>query len=222
MATNGPRPGRRRFAKAQPPYPLAPLTTAFVQGWPPVAVPETEAYKSSRDRIEAQIRRIPTYKLHWDEFYGFVQSRLMPSFTPMGFKKMRAPEHLYHKLRDAYDEGLENLDERERPESFSHKPGATTPKSLLPNFIGTHDVNNAVMDELRPLHEEWAGVKLRNGQSYGIRVYKNGSTLVNHVDRSETHVISCIFHGEKCFWHWLLDVRAGEKRGWVAFAGHGP
>ena len=50
-------------------------------------------------------------------------------------------------------------------------------------------LNDQVMEELRPMHEEWAGVKLRNGQSYGTRVYKNGSTLVNHVDRSETHVI---------------------------------
>lgn len=36
---------------------------------------------------------------------------------------------------------------------------------------------------------------MNNGQAYGVRVYKNGSTLVSHVDRSETHVISCIFHG---------------------------
>ena len=37
-------------------------------------------------------------------------------------------------------------------------------------------------------------MQLNYGQSYGVRVYRNGSTLVNHVDRSETHVISCIFH----------------------------
>ena len=42
--------------------------------------------------------------------------------------------------------------------------------------------------------EAWAGVELNNGQSYGVRVYQNGSTLVNHIDRSETHVISAIVH----------------------------
>ena len=54
--------------------------------------------------------------------------------------------------------------------------------------------SHEVMRELRPIAEEWAGVQLVEGQAYGVRVYKNGSTLVNHVDRSETHVISCIFH----------------------------
>jgi len=63
------------------------------------------------------------------------------------------------------------------------------------------------MEELRPLHEEWAGVELRSGQAYGVRVYKNGSTLVNHVDRSETHVISCIFHiGHDLDEPWPLEI----------------
>ena len=50
------------------------------------------------------------------------------------------------------------------PEGFSHKPGSTTPTNLLPNFIPMPRLNQQAMDELRPLHEEWAGVKLRNGQ----------------------------------------------------------
>ena len=40
-----------------------------------------------------------------------------------------------------------------------------------------------------------------------VRVYKNGSTLVNHVDRSETHVISCIFHiGHDLDEPWPLEI----------------
>ena len=57
-------------------------------GWPPVAVPESEAYTRSRDQIEAMIRKIDTYKLRWDEWFNLVQTRLMPSFTPVGFKKV--------------------------------------------------------------------------------------------------------------------------------------
>ncbi len=99
-------------------------------------------------------------------------------------------------MRDAYGRGLKALARRERPESFSHKEGSATPKELLPNFIDTHALNDRAMEELRPILEEWAGIPLLNGQAYGIRVYKNGSALVNHVDRSETHVISCIFHSQ--------------------------
>jgi len=44
-------------------------------------------------------------------------------------------------------------------------------------------------------------------QAYGVRVYKNGSTLVNHVDRSETHVVSCIFHlGHDLDEPWPLEI----------------
>jgi hypothetical protein len=44
-------------------------------------------------------------------------------------------------------------------------------------------------------------------QVYGVRVYKNGSTLVNHVDRSETHVVSCIFHlGHDLDEPWPLEI----------------
>ena len=42
--------------------------------------------------------------------------------------------------------------------------------------------------------ESWAGVKLKNSAIYGIRVYRRGSTLVNHVDRSDTHIISAIIN----------------------------
>ena len=42
--------------------------------------------------------------------------------------------------------------------------------------------------------ERWSGVKLKNSAIYGIRVYRRGSTLVNHVDRSGTHIISAIIN----------------------------
>lgn len=42
--------------------------------------------------------------------------------------------------------------------------------------------------------EAWAGVKLKNSAIYGIRVYRRGSSLVNHVDRSDTHIISAIIN----------------------------
>lgn len=63
-----------------------------------------------------------------DEFYGLVQTRLMPSFTPVGFKKVKAPLPLFHKLRDAYDAGLEKLmargDVRMAPNRRSRPNGA--------------------------------------------------------------------------------------------------
>jgi hypothetical protein len=44
-------------------------------------------------------------------------------------------------------------------------------------------------------HEEWAGgIKLRGTSAYGVRLYKNGSSLVMHYDKVHSHVISSIVH----------------------------
>ncbi len=40
--------------------------------------------------------------------------------------------------------------------------------------------------------ERWSGKRLRNSAIYGVRVYRRGSMLHNHVDRSDTHIISAI------------------------------
>ena len=40
--------------------------------------------------------------------------------------------------------------------------------------------------------QAWAGVELEPTSVYGVRVYQNGSTLVDHLDVLETHVISSI------------------------------
>ena len=62
------------------------------------------------------------------------------------------------------------------------------------SFLFAVRTNQKLLDGLRPNLEKWSGIELQNGQSYGVRVYGEGSTLVNHIDRCETHVISAIFH----------------------------
>jgi hypothetical protein len=47
------------------------------------------------------------------------------------------------------------------------------------------------------MHEEWAGVPLKGELAYGLRVYRNNTVLSMHVDRLETHIISCIIHVDK-------------------------
>ena len=35
-----------------------------------------------------------------------------------------------------------------------------------------------VLDEMRPYHEEWGGMELIGTSAYGVRLYRNGSSLV--------------------------------------------
>jgi hypothetical protein len=51
-----------------------------------------------------------------------------------------------------------------------------------------------VLKELKPFHEAWTGLNLVGNNAYGLRVYRNESYLNMHVDKSETHIISCILH----------------------------
>jgi hypothetical protein len=44
------------------------------------------------------------------------------------------------------------------------------------------------------MHEDWSGVPLVGSIAYGLRVYQAGASLLMHVDRPLTHIISCILH----------------------------
>jgi len=63
-----------------------------------------------------------------------------------------------------------------------------------PLFIENVELNKKTLNELKPMHEEWSGVELEGSVAYGLRVYQNSSRLLMHVDKSNTHVISCILH----------------------------
>ena len=51
-----------------------------------------------------------------------------------------------------------------------------------------------ILNALKPLHEAFAKKALEPTSVYGVRVYGNGSTLVDHLDVCETHVVSSILH----------------------------
>lgn len=97
----------------------------------------------------------------------------------------RAPESLMKDLRSGIRDGLATA----RPEHPVEVIEGETPL-----FIHRPDLTKRVLEELQPLHEAWANVKLRPYQAYGFRLYRNQSNLLMHVDKMETHVISCILH----------------------------
>mmetsp|Transcript_29068 Transcript_29068/g.93007 ORF Transcript_29068/g.93007 Transcript_29068/m.93007 type:complete len:375 (-) Transcript_29068:239-1363(-) len=164
-------------------------------GWPPVANgTESESYQRSRDAIEAWVRNLPDPAQRWNEWVTLVQSRLMPSFTDVGFKLTRAPEHLFQALNKTYYDGLHTTQHREKFRGQRRGGSVRLSEGNAPLFVYNQQLMDRVMRECRPRMEAWAGVPLKEGQAYGIRIYQNGSTLVNHVDRSETHVISFILH----------------------------
>jgi len=91
------------------------------------------------------------------------------------------------ELKESLYNGLKSqLDEEEYTDAIDG--------SIRPGFIPQVELNDKALQELKPMHEEWAGVPLHGSTAYGLRVYHNESSLLMHVDKPETHVISCILH----------------------------
>ena len=55
-----------------------------------------------------------------------------------------------------------------------------------------HAVRSVLFRILGRMLAAWTGIELEASEIYGIRRYHNGSWLMMHTDRIETHVVSAI------------------------------
>lgn len=160
--------------------------------WPPNWQPESDVQRAFLAEREKQIMALPYSSERWENWLQFTQSRMVPRFTEFGFKVVKTPAHVHEKLYKKVKEKVANYEsipmEGEVDVIYSDK-------NLSPKFINMEGLDWEVINDLKSIHEEWAGgIELRPTSAYGVRLYQNGSSLVMHYDRSETHVISSIVH----------------------------
>jgi hypothetical protein len=173
------------------------------KGWPPQrdtrSVARLQAYAAS----EKWVRDLADPGRRWNEWTSLVQSCMMPRFTPTGFSVVDAPRELWAEMRAEYDAALaKSGGALGLPYESNMKSDVHTPR-----WIHMPALNQRMHVAMKPRLEAWAGVPLDLGQIYGLRVYTNGSTLVNHIDRTETHVISFIMHiGHDTDAPWPLEI----------------
>ena len=109
-----------------------------------------------------------------------------PSLRSWGLT--RAPPELVEELRNVLHAGLATAKpEKEVDVIFGGEDSR-------PLFVQNGILNGKALEVLRPMHEEWAGVPLKGATAYGLRAYRNSSSLQMHIDKSGTHIISCILH----------------------------
>ena len=101
----------------------------------------------------------------------------------------RAPEHIIQELKQKLHDNLATAPKETKTSVIENET-----EDNAPLFIHNYEMNDRILEELKPMHEEWAGVDLVGAIAYGLRVYRNNSRLLMHVDKSGTHVISCILH----------------------------
>jgi prolyl 4-hydroxylase len=147
----------------------------------------------------------------------FSSAEEIPFFNPIGFEVKKVPQQTFALIKDAY-EILKNVIKPER----DAEPGNN---GVLQNKDGEHatelmsmdnlvTIREMILDQLQPMHEQWANTPLIKSACYGIRSYKKGSFLKSHLDRLETHHISTIIivdkKGDK---NWPLDIK-DHKGNW--------
>jgi hypothetical protein len=123
---------------------------------------------------------IITHALYISFFFGRVQ---------ISWGLTRAPDHIVQELKKKLHDNLETAPMEGKVNVIENESDETRPL-----FIRNDEMNARLLQELKPMHEEWAGVDLEGEIAYGLRAYRNNSRLLMHVDRSRTHIISCILH----------------------------
>jgi len=160
--------------------------------WPPREndyTPNTPGWRKISDR---RMEQLPAVKEgSYDGYMITVHTALnCKNFTENGWGLTRAPQHIIDLLLESLHNGLE---EQKTNPKYEHRTAAID-GALQPFFIQQGMLNNYIVNALLPLHESWSGVKLIPNNAYGLRVYREGSNLNMHVDKTSTHIISSILH----------------------------
>lgn len=115
----------------------------------------------------------------------------------IGFEQRKLSKEIYSRLLNKWDELIKNTPEKSDPREKSDAVGSyimsdnkISEKEVSPaNYLGDEKFNRDFLEEMRPMHEEWAGVELVGSVCYGFRQYTKDAYLLNHLDRVTTHVI---------------------------------
>lgn len=116
------------------------------------------------------------------------QPQSVYNYTQLGYKKMRAPDHVFQLLKDFWDKnkGMEAKEKWPIANIYTnHWKNATKLLSVEDpslnggGFVLKQHIWNAARDTI----EEWTGYRQAESSLYGIRVYQKGAMLAPHVDR---------------------------------------
>jgi hypothetical protein len=157
--------------------------------WPPLEsefLPATEGWRRLYQRRLKQVDRLSDDN-SWDAYITAVNNALItPNYTEFGWGLTRGPTYLWETLNNSLA-ALPTAEEE-------HYEGAIDTE-LRPLLIEIdNEVKFEVLRAVQPILEAWTGIELVPETAYGLRVYRNTSKLYMHVDRTDTHVISAIFH----------------------------
>ena len=121
-----------------------------------------------------------------------------------GYAKMSFTRPLHDALTDWYRERRNDSMKPHGviPGGYTNNDKVLIDKVNLDEFPATH---RAIVRELRDILQWWTGLRLKHTSTFGIRVYRRGSMLIDHVDRMDTHLASAVIQ---------VDQKVDENGGW--------
>ncbi len=110
------------------------------------------------------------------------------NYTDVGYKKIRAPEHVFKMITEFWEANKNKESDEQLPEGNSflnYWENAVKMVSVENTDLdgGGTELYDSILKVTRELISEWVGQELEGSSVYGIRIYKEGSILAPHVDR---------------------------------------
>lgn len=125
-----------------------------------------------------------------DQTYVDQISRIPRVTSGPGYLKMNFTSELRNILVDWYSENRRRLERHEIiPGGYTNNDVVALDKLSLEKYPHVH---SALIREMRDILEWWTKTRLKHTATFGVRVYRRGSTLINHVDRMDTHLASAV------------------------------
>ena len=160
---------------------------------------------------------------------------LVPALTRDGFKKEDIPARLYENILQMRKKSLDKGDISFEKMDIGIQNGPVVivndalekSKHIVVNRTQMikveKDVRKDIFETLGPLAEEWAeGLRLVPTSIYGIRRYRNRSTLLAHTDKASSHVISVIMNiAQDVEEDWPLNIKDNQGKEHTLFLAAG-
>lgn len=141
----------------------------------------------------------------------------LPRLNPIGFKVVKVPTNTWRLIQEAYNllQNVKTIETWDGMEKFIHDTNGNKMDIEIFNMDNCFRIKEIIAEELQSIHEEFIEnkEKLIPKWIYGIRSYKRGAILENHVDTLATHhVSSIIIVDKKIDRDWPLDIQDHQGR----------
>lgn len=149
-------------------------------------VPNTPGWKKL---MEDRLGQIATIEDPSERFKGYTATMysgmVIQNYTEHGFARTRISDSLLKELQQGIVDGFEDR----RNEGYT--PSITGNQAW---HIQRDDLTAKVEEELHYKLEEWGGIDLDLTYVYGLRLFRNTTTIKMHLDKKGSHSMGYILH----------------------------